>query len=167
MTNPQLYKISLVVFVALISVATKAQNCALDKSGLSSKFSLSPSITEKLATAKQGSTYKQTISFKFPSTTTEISETNIIECPSYVPNGVTIRDVEISSIDGLPKGIEYECNSADCYWKEATYGSVCLKGTPTTSGIYDLTVIVEGVANVLFMPLTVSCTLKGYTIIVE
>jgi len=28
-------------------------------------------------------------------------------------------------------------------------------------------VIVEGVANVLFMPLTVSCTLKGYTIVVE
>jgi len=167
MTIPQLYKFMLFVIVALISGTANAQNCALNKSGLSEKFSLSPSKSEKLAPAKTGIVYQQTISFKFPSTTTEISETNIIECPSYVPNGVTIRDVEISSIDGLPKGIEYECNSADCYWKEATYGAVCLKGTPTTSGIYDLTVIVEGVANVLFMPLTVSCTLKGYTIVVE
>lgn len=167
MTIPQLYKFLVMVFAVLFINAAHAQQCTLNKAGLSSKFSLSPSKSEKLAPAKQGSAYQQTISFKFPSTTTEISETNIIECPSYVPNGVTIRDVEISSIDGLPKGIEYECNSADCYWKEATYGAVCLKGTPTTSGIYDLTVIVEGVANVLFMPLTVSCTLKGYTIIVE
>ncbi|MDP4664506.1 MAG: hypothetical protein NWS74_12615 [Salibacteraceae bacterium] len=167
MTNPQLYKISLVVFVALISVATKAQNCALDKSGLSEKFSLYPSKSEKLAPAKLGVAYQQTISFKFPSTTSEISETGIINCPSYVPNGVTIRDVEISSIEGLPKGIEYECNSADCYWKEATYGAVCLKGIPVTSGKYDLTVTVEGVANMLFFPMAVSCTLKGYTILVE
>jgi hypothetical protein len=167
MTIPQLYKLILFVIVVLISGTANAQNCALNKSGLSEKFSLSPSKSEKLAPAKTGIAYQQTISFKFPSTTTEISETGIINCPSYVPNGVTIRDVEISSIDGLPEGIEYECNSADCYWKEATYGAVCLKGVPATSGIYDLTVIVEGVANVLFLPMTVSCTLKGYTIVVE
>lgn len=111
--------------------------------------------------------YTQTISIKFPNSTTEIFSANIIDCPSYVPRGVTISDVKITAIEGLPAGVEFVCDKPDCFWEEATYGCVCIKGTPAKSGTFPLTVKVEGIANVLFMPISVGCTLTGYSLLVE
>lgn len=157
----------LLIIFSLLTEKAVSQDCVVDKSKLETTFSLSPSKQENLRPAAQDQEYMQTISFKFPNSTSEILDSDIIDCPSYLIGGVTIRDVKISAMEGLPAGIVYECNSPDCFWEKATYGAVCLKGTPETKGEYNVTVTVEGIANVLFMPMTVGCTLSGYKIVVE
>ena len=160
-------KYTVTFLLSLLFSLSYSQTCTINKAQLRQSFSLYPSKAQNLAKATLNKDYTQTISFKFPNSTTEIFTTKIIDCPSYVPKGVTISDVKITAIDGLPAGIEFLCDKPECFWEEATFGCVCIKGKPTQAGTYPLTVKVEGIANVLFMPISVGCTLSGYSLNVE
>lgn len=144
-----------------------AQSCETIKDSLLATFSMYPNKEMNLKWAQSGEAYQQTISFKFPNSTSEIKETTILDCPPYLPPGVTVRDIKVQKMVGLPEGLTYTCETSDCFWKQAEYGCVTITGTPIEQGEYPIKVYVKGIANVLFMPISVECVLEGYTLVVK
>lgn len=161
-------KIKLVfLFVILYPTHGFSQNCEINKVKLQNSFSIFPSKKVNLKKAKTGESYSETISFKFPNNTTEILTSDLIECPSYTPGGVTVKDIKILSIEGLPSGISIKCDKPECFWKEATYGCVNVEGKSNQKGRFPLIVHVKGIANVLYIPIAVKCVLEGYILTIE
>lgn len=154
-------------FLILLFHKSFSQTCEINKTKLLNKFSIYPTKQINFKKAKAGEYNSETISIKFPNSTTEILKSDIIICPSYVPGGVTVKDIEVLSIEGLPKGIELKCETIDCFWKNAEYGCVNIEGKTNQKGNFPITVHVKGIANVLFMPIAVKCILEGYTLIVD
>lgn len=157
----------LFIYLVLIATFGYSQNCEINKSKLASSFSIFPSKKINLKKAKAGEYYAETISIKFPNNTTEILTTDVIKCPSYIPGGVTIRDIKILNIEGLPTGITINCDKPDCFWEKATYGCVNVEGKSNQKGQFPLIVHVKGIANVLFVPVAVKCVLEGYILMIE
>jgi hypothetical protein len=86
-----------------------------------------------LPDAKVGLSYSEVIQFKFP------KDTNF--------GGVTIPidSVRLVSVDSLPKGFTFLCNSNDrCSYKGGANGCVSVKGSPTEDIIGDYMIIING-----------------------
>lgn len=69
-----------------------------------------------------GSPYNETIHFVYPNDTT------------YAGFEIDVDSVQITSIDGVPDGLNYECNQPDCKYipeQEINRGCMAVSGTPS------------------------------------
>ena len=54
-------------------------------------------------------------------------------------SGFTVDSVTLGSISGLPPGLTYTCTPPSCTWPGNSFGCFVISGTPTDTGIYNLT----------------------------
>ncbi len=65
---------------------------------------------------------------------------------------VIITNITITSVSGLPPGLTYSCNPATCIFPGGSNGCILLSGTPSTAGIFPLTVDVSIAGTVFGAP---------------
>ena len=82
-----------------------------------------------------GDPYSETITVIVPADTT-------IDVSQYgLPFGqvtVSINYIELSSITGLPAGLSYACDNANCTWNNNSNGCFKISGTPTQAGVFSV-----------------------------
>lgn len=82
----------------------------------------------------------------------------------------TIQSIELMSFTGLPPGITYACNPANCIFPGGSNGCVLLSGTPNTPGIYNPIAVVKTTGSVVLFGqtilLTQNDTIDYYTIVI-
>lgn len=64
---------------------------------------------------------------------------------------VQVANLTLDDIEGLPEGLSYDCDNADCHWEADSNGCVTISGTVPTSvedGEFVLTLVMSGTAMV-------------------
>jgi len=122
-----------------------------------------PDTAQNLPLATAGQQYSETLNFKLPAMASDV----IANPPIDVP----IQTISIKDMQGLPPGLVFTsaaddndnifCDgqgstAKDCLWDGGAYACVKIEGTPSTVGVYPVTVILEGttVAGAQDSPLT-------------
>lgn len=104
--------------------------------------------------------YMQDLQLRVPADTT-------VEIIPGFPTTVPITSVQLNSLTGLPAGLTYTCNPANCTFPGGSNGCVLISGTPTVAGIYPLTAIVTTTATFIGQPILQTDTLTYYIITVN
>jgi len=89
--------------------------------------------------------------------------------PNGPPSPLGLDSIIVNNITGLPPGVTYECNTADCIFPAQALNCIVLSGTPTDAGTYPLTIQAQFYA----FPISPETTFPGdllsgeYNIIIE
>jgi hypothetical protein len=114
---------------------------------------------ETLPAAFSSEYYEQVLTFFLPATVLE-PELNV---------NVTLEQITISSVTGLPFGITYTTNNPDGIYfpsQGENYGCATLCGTPLVAGVYEVLINVGVIASVAGFEVTQTQSFT-YTLIVE
>ncbi|MDQ3050888.1 MAG: T9SS type A sorting domain-containing protein [Bacteroidota bacterium] len=65
---------------------------------------------------------------------------------------VVITNITITTVTGLPPGLTYSCNPSSCVFPGGSNGCILLSGTPSTAGVYPLTVDVSVAGTIFGIP---------------
>ena len=84
-----------------------------------------------------------------------------------LPVTVPITSIELISFTGLPAGLSYSCNPANCTFPGGTNGCVAITGTPTVAGVFQLTAITKTNATIFGVPNSQYDTLNYYYLTVS
>lgn len=112
-------------------------------------------FVEDIPDGQAGAAYDQDISFRMPMTTTPVNAVD----PS-TPAGLTITDLEIVSITGLPPGINWQASQTVFQPSQETDGCLKFCGQPLEPGLY--MVEVELKATIIIISQTTSFFLEMY-----
>src|SRR5205823_5429951 len=93
-----------------------------------------PDSLTGLSPAVQGVPYNQVLQIRVPPDTVFLGST------------VPIDSVRLLSFTGLPPGLTLVCNPPSCVFNGGTNGCALISGTPTDTGFFPLTAIVDGYA---------------------
>ena len=134
------------VLLALFSSNLFAQGCLVD-AALAPNAGIYPpapgyvdaSRLVVMPNANEGSPYDQTAQIKVPTDT--IVDTLGLQLVAVVDS------MKIFRVDGLPSGINYNCDNGDCKWLGGDNGCVRFSGTPTTGGLYLADIVAIGYAT--------------------
>lgn len=135
----------------LIGFAVQAQNCMPNPMLADTTAGVYPlpdsvgSPVSSLATGCVGSLYEQLFTAVVPDSISAPLAGNIIT--------VALVSVEVLDITGLPDGVTYACEPADCIFTTTTSpGCVSFSGTPTAAGTFKPVVSTEVVTSLLTLP---------------
>lgn len=92
----------------------------------------------ELPNGSLGSAYEADVSFRLPKTTTPVAERDTTVTP-----GLTIDEIIIKEIRGLPEGMNWEAEQDTFNVREQTDGCAKICGTPQTRGQFTLEIILE------------------------
>jgi Secretion system C-terminal sorting domain len=123
----------LIAVLGLVGSAATGQ-CTPDPLYTDSVYGVWPDTTENFAPGVLNVLYSDTLNILVP------SNAGLID-PDY--EGVTIDSVALVSVDNLPPGLSVICNSqtgAQCTFLSSQLGCGLIEGTPTTAGVYDMTI---------------------------
>lgn len=91
--------------------------------------------TGPLPDGNVGQAYSETITVIVPADTTiDVSQFGL-------PLGVitvSINNLDLTGVSGLPAGMTYSCDNAGCTWPNNDYGCFKFSGTPTVGGVYQV-----------------------------
>lgn len=118
--------ILLILIFGIFSFQLNAQNCTPDPNANGVVY---PNPANGFPDATVNLDYDFTMTISAPKDTTII--------PGFPVN---IDSVVLKSISGLPIGISYACEPANCKWNGGQRGCVSLKGTPQVIGNYPLVI---------------------------
>src|SRR5688572_14836194 len=65
---------------------------------------------------------------------------------------VVITSITISAVTGLPPGLSYACNPANCIFPGGSNGCILLSGTPTAAGTFNINVDVSVAGTIFGIP---------------
>jgi hypothetical protein len=135
-------RLSLVLFLLLtmLGVNTLFSQCIPDTTFSELYYS---EFGNELPPARVNHAYEAVINIRVPQDTTLLSQT------------ISIDSGIISALEGLPTGLEYECDRARCAYPGGTYGCIRIYGTPTDSsevGTRDLTMTLEIYSSIFSGP---------------
>ncbi|MBK9759094.1 MAG: T9SS type A sorting domain-containing protein [Flavobacteriales bacterium] len=85
-------------------------------------------------------------------------------------DGFVIDSVALDQVTNLPPGLAVECNSqtgAECTFLANQVGCGLIEGTPTSAGVYDMTLEVTAYTFLGFFVLPVPQTFTGYSITIS
>ena len=119
-----------------------------------------PDTIQNLPPGVVGVAYSTDLTFKVPATVTPNLD------PSGVLVGSVIQDFTVTGVTGLPAGFNYGCNISSCTFAGGSLGCANLYGTPTTAGIYPITIAVDAVIIVFGFPATQGTTFDGYKVVI-
>jgi hypothetical protein len=86
---------------------------------------------------RAGEHYEADISFRMPKTTTPVAAND-----STVAPGITISQINITSVTNLPPGLSWQANKTEFNVATETDGCVRFCGTPLQPGLYEVEVVV-------------------------
>ncbi len=124
------------ILAAGLAVATGSAigQCVPDPIYADSVYGVWPDTTQNFAPGILDVFYSDTLNILVP------SDAGLVD-PDY--SGVTIDSVALTSVDNLPPGLSVACNSqtgAACTFLSSQLGCGLIEGTPTTAGVYDMTI---------------------------
>jgi len=152
-------KKTLFVLLAFATVQFAQSQCTPDPSLIEDSFGIAPDTTQNFAPAFAGVAYNQVIHFKAPVTVEEA-------LPDLGITG-TINTFTVSGVSGLPPGLSYQCNAANCTYAGGASGCAVVSGTPTTEGTYEITISVTAMVTSGILTLPVGpIDFDGYRIVV-
>lgn len=137
-------KNSIVVLLLIFTIEVFGQNCQPDPNASGLIYPPVSGIQEILINQFE----ERVITVTVPK---DSSVANPI--PNLPPVTANIDSVKLTNILGLPIGVDYACNTATCAWPGESIGCVSLYGTPTTLGIYPLTVEISVFLSIANIPL--------------
>jgi hypothetical protein len=146
--------LALFAFLAL-SFSTSAQSCTPDPFYMDSLFGAWPDTITNFPAGQEGVFYSEVLDFKLPIDAGEVDATLA---------GVPIDSAVLTNVVGLPPGLTYACDVSSCTWYGGQQGCASLYGTPTTPGIYDVTIELDGWVTAFFIPISEPVTFTGYVI---
>ncbi|MDX2360881.1 MAG: T9SS type A sorting domain-containing protein [Crocinitomicaceae bacterium] len=88
--------------------------------------------------------YSEDMNFKVPAQVTADID------PTFA--GAPINYFDVTGVGGLPAGLDYACNDAACHYLGGDNGCANIYGTPTTAGVYPVTIEVTGNISIELVP---------------
>jgi hypothetical protein len=121
-----------------------------------------PDSATGLASGIVGQPYNQVMQIKVP------VDTQVVYLGFTLT--ATIQSIQLMSFTGLPPGITYACNPANCIFPGGSNACVLLSGTPNTAGVFNPVAIVKTTGTVVLfgqtITLTQNDTIDYYTIVI-
>lgn len=75
---------------------------------------------------------------------------------------VVISNITMTSVTGLPPGLTYACTPASCIYPGGSNGCILISGTPTTAGVYPITVTLTANGTIFGVPAPPQTTTLDY-----
>ncbi len=114
-----------------------------------------PDSATGLPAGNMGTLYSEVMQARVPTDTT------------YNGLPAIITSIDVVSITGLPPGLTYSCTPANCIFPGGSNGCVLIQGTPTSVGVYPLTVDLMANGTVFGFPVQLPQQLTYYIITVN
>ncbi|MFM2038025.1 MAG: Secretion system C-terminal sorting domain [Bacteroidota bacterium] len=148
----------LLVFFSFLTFVSFGQSCIPGANFVDSTFGVWPDTVQNLPPAVVNVFYSTDINFKAPADAGDV--------PGSPASGA-IESFTVSSVAGLPPGINYSCNSANCTYVGGNNGCANVYGTPTQTGVFNITISIDAQVNIGFgVILPYSQDFVGYKIVV-
>ena len=142
----------------VVSAAAANGQCTPNQLYADSIYGVWPDTTENFASGVLNSFYSDTLNILVP------MDAGLVD-PNFA--GINIDSVALTGVDNLPPGLSVTCNSqtaAECTFLTSQLGCGLIEGTPTTAGIYEMTINVLAYALGGFAQVPQS--FSGYRIII-
>ena len=120
-----------------------------------STFGVWPTPTTNFPPGEVGVQYYEIVNFKIP------RDAGAIDSAAA---GTFIDSIVLTSISNLPPGLSYECDNLLCSWRYDSLGCASLSGTPTTNGIYQISLDATVWTQLFFTPFPIPYSFDGYVI---
>lgn len=152
-------RILLAAFIIIISAVSGYSQCTPDPLYADSLFGVWPDTATNFVSGIINEPYFQQLDIAVPSNTDQVPGLDF-------PFTLAIDSGRVVNVIGLPNGLSFACAShtpAACTFLGGAHGCAIVEGTPTESGIFPITVLLE--AYVIGFPSEVE--FEGYQILVE
>lgn len=147
-----------VAAIGLLAWSVDAQSCTPGANFVDSTFGVWPDTVQNLPPASVNVFYSTDINFKAPADAGDV--------PGSPASGA-IESFTVSSVSGLPSGINYSCNNPNCTYVGGNNGCANVYGTPTQTGVFDITISIDAQVNIGFgIVVPYSQAFSGYKIVV-
>jgi hypothetical protein len=143
---------------------SQAPSCTPDSQYADSIYGAWPDTVTNFPPATVNAYYETVLNFKAPATVTADLD------PTGQFVGSPIQEYKVTTVDGLPTGYQYACNSNVCTYAGGVQGCATLYGTCATTGTYpivinlDVTVLVTLFPGLPPTPVTQPASFSGYKI---
>ena len=154
--------------IFLFSAQVIAQSCTPGANFADSTYGIWPDTTTNFPPGLVNEFYSEDLNFKVPSEVSADITGGDPALDAFI--GSPIQSFSVSSVDGLPGGFDYACNTATCEYLGGENGCANVYGTTAEAGVYDVSITVEGVILVVLFPglpetpVTQPLTFGGYKI---
>lgn len=163
MTKKAMLTVFGVVFICMHSIYAQDLSCEVPEKIVNSQLGIEV-MEDKFEIDRWGSVKSY---FKIPSTSTQVNETDWINCDGIMPNGATINSVEILSISGLPQGLEWYCNKENNFYNGGETGCLTIEGKTLEKGKYQIVINMKGVGSLWRISRDYDCIIKSFELVVE
>lgn len=127
---------NIIIFTLLLPIYSLVHSqCVPDAQYSDSTWGIWPDTAENFISGNSGTYYEQIVNFKLPSDAGAL-DPNFINTP--------LSNVSLISVDGIPPGISFSCNTPDCSWLGGEQGCATISGIPTTNGTYQIELKILG-----------------------
>jgi hypothetical protein len=144
--------------IGLLAWSFEAQSCIPGANFVDSTFGVWPDTVQNLPPAVVNAFYSTDLNFKAPADAGDV--------PGSPASGA-IESFTVSSVAGLPSGVNYSCNAPNCTYVGGDNGCANVYGTPTQTGVFNITISIDAQVNVGFgIIIPYSQSFSGYKIVV-
>ena len=127
---------NIIIFTLLLPIYSLVHSqCVPDAQYSDSTWGIWPDTAQNFISGNTGVYYEQIVNFKLPTDAGDLD-------PNY--NGYTLSNVSLISVDGIPPGISFACNTSNCTWDGGEQGCATISGIPTTNGNYQIDLKILG-----------------------
>lgn len=114
-----------------------------------------------LPDARVGQTYAQVLQF-------HVTKDTMVTIPIFGTTKANVDSFTIVKVNGIPNGMSFQCNTANCTIPGGGNGCADIKGTPTQKGVYPLEIVLKIKVSIgILGSQTVYDTLNAYSLIVN
>ena len=138
----------------LVNVPVQSQ-CVPDALYSDSTWGIWPDTAQNFVSGDTGIYYEQIVNFKLPTDAGDLD-------PNY--SGYYVDSVSLASVDGIPPGISFSCNTSNCSWLGGEQGCATISGIPTTNGTYLINLLIKGCVSLFGIPICDTAVFSNYLI---
>jgi len=152
-------KLLLSITLTTLMFSNSFGQCTPQPGLIDDAYGVYPDTVINFPGAVLSSAYYTELNFKAPSDAGEID-------PLYT--GATINHFTVTSVQGLPPGMTYQCNVANCQYPGGSAGCASISGTCNVEGVYDIIINITANITIPFVTTTdVPESFTGYKIYVN
>lgn len=147
---------NIIIFTFLLPIYSLVHSqCVPDAQYSDSTWGIWPDTAENFTSGNSGTYYEQIVNFKLPTDAGALD-------PNY--NGYTLDSVSLASVDGIPPGISFTCNTSNCTWLGGQQGCATISGIPTTNGTYPINLLIKGCVSLFGIAICDTAVFSNYVI---
>lgn len=114
-----------------------------------------------LPAARVGQTYAEILQF-------HVTKDTMVTIPIFGTTKANVDSFTIVQVNGIPNGMSFQCNTANCTIPGGGNGCADIKGNPTQKGVYPLEIVLKIKVSIgILGSQTVYDTLTAYSLIVN